>query len=49
MKEEINFLNKNHTWSLVELPEGKRAIGCKWTYKIQKDGKEIYTITKHIW
>jgi len=37
MKEEINSLNKNHTWSLVKLPEGKKAIGCKWTFKIKKD------------
>lgn len=37
MKKEINSLNKNHTWSLVELPEGKKAIGCKWTFKIKKD------------
>jgi len=37
MKEEINSLNKNHIWSLFELPEGKKAIRCKWTFKIKKD------------
>lgn len=26
-------LNKNKTWNLVDLPKGKRAIGCKWIYK----------------
>ena len=37
MKEEIESLHKNHTWDLVPLPSGKRAIGCKWIYKV-KDG-----------
>ena len=27
--EEIQSLHKNQTWDLVELLEGKRAIGCK--------------------
>ena len=33
MVEEIQSLHKNQTWDLVELLEGKRAIGCKWVYK----------------
>ena len=33
MVEEIQSLHKNQTWDLVELPKGKRAIGCKWVYK----------------
>lgn len=35
MKEELNALKYNNTWSLVSLPVGKRAIGCKWVYKIK--------------
>ena len=31
--EEMQSLHKNPTWELVELPKGKRAIGCKWVYK----------------
>ena len=31
--EEIHSLHKNQTWELVELLEGKSAIGCKWVYK----------------
>ncbi|XP_076943736.1 uncharacterized protein LOC143614087 [Bidens hawaiensis] len=30
MKKEIPALELNGTWSLEELPEGKRAIGSKW-------------------
>ena len=37
MEEEIESLWKNHTWDLVPLPTDKRAIGCKWIYKV-KDG-----------
>ena len=46
MEEEIQSLNKNQTWELVELPKGKRAIGCKWVYKkkeaaSKKEGKNF--------
>jgi len=29
MKDEIQGLENNHKWEIVELPEDKRAIGCK--------------------
>ncbi|CAA7057512.1 unnamed protein product [Microthlaspi erraticum] len=35
MKVEIGALELNKTWDLVKLPPGKRAIGCKWVYKIK--------------
>lgn len=33
MVEEMESLKKNETWDLVQLPQGKRVIGCKWVYK----------------
>lgn len=33
MEEEYESILKNKTWDLVELPEGKQSIGCKWLYK----------------
>ena len=33
MQEEINSIEKNKTWELVDLPEGYKPIGVKWVYK----------------
>ena len=35
MIEELQALEKTHTWDLVDLPRGKSAISCKWVYKIK--------------
>ena len=36
MKEEMDSLAKNKTWDLVELPESRKVVGCKWVYKLKK-------------
>nr|GEV97974.1 putative reverse transcriptase, RNA-dependent DNA polymerase, Gag-polypeptide of LTR copia-type [Tanacetum cinerariifolium] len=33
MQQEIKAFYKNETWTLEELPEGKRPIDSKWVYK----------------
>ena len=33
IQAELNALNDNHTWTLTDLPPGKRAIGCKWVFR----------------
>ena len=33
MDEEINAIEKNKTWELVDLPKYKEVIGVKWVYK----------------
>nr|GEW41573.1 putative reverse transcriptase, RNA-dependent DNA polymerase, Gag-polypeptide of LTR copia-type [Tanacetum cinerariifolium] len=33
MQQEIKALEKNETWTLEELPKGKRPIDSKWIYK----------------
>jgi hypothetical protein len=35
MHEEMATWDANRTWELVPLPEGKKAIGCKWVYKMK--------------
>ena len=35
MNDEIVALERNHTWSLIPLPPGHKAIGCRWVHKIK--------------
>lgn len=42
INEEMNSLHRNNTWELVDLPVGRKAIGCKWVFKIKyKSNGEI--------
>ena len=38
--KEMRALEKNDTWSLVELPQDKSVVGCKWVFpiKVRLDG-----------
>lgn len=38
MKEEMLAHKQNGTWTLSELPEGRKAIKMKWVFKIKHDG-----------
>lgn len=35
--EELDALEKNKTWTLTELPEGKNLLNSKWVFKLKKD------------
>src|SRR5687767_6048015 len=37
MLEELKALEKNQTWDFVKLPEGKRAISCKWVFTVKQN------------
>ena len=49
MEIEMNALEKNCTWKLVDLPKGKKPVGCKWVFtikynaegKIERDRKSV--------
>ena len=45
MKEELDAMENNHTWSVVPLPPDKKSIGCRWLFKnkFNADG----TIARH--
>ena len=32
---EIAALEANNTWTLTPLPPNKKAIGCKWVYRVK--------------
>lgn len=42
IKDEFKSLDKNHTWDLVDLSDGCRAVPCKWVFKIK-----YTTTTRH--
>uniref|UniRef100_A0AAV1VKM4 Integrase catalytic domain-containing protein n=1 Tax=Peronospora matthiolae TaxID=2874970 RepID=A0AAV1VKM4_9STRA len=37
MKSEMKSLEEHSTWKLVDMPPGKKAVGCKWVFKIKRD------------
>ncbi|GBN41194.1 Retrovirus-related Pol polyprotein from transposon TNT 1-94 [Araneus ventricosus] len=37
MKEEMDSLEANNTWKLVNIPYDRKAIGSRWVYKIKKN------------
>ena len=45
MKEELDAMESNHTWSMISLPLNKKSIGCQWIFKnkFQYDG----TLSRH--
>jgi len=40
MGEEMTTLDANATWELVALLKDKKAIGCKWVYKVKHNVNE---------
>jgi len=35
MDKELEAMDTNHTWDIVPLPKDKKAISCKWIYKVK--------------
>ncbi|KAJ0493280.1 putative RNA-directed DNA polymerase [Helianthus annuus] len=35
MNEELSALHSNNTWSVVDLPKGRKPIGCKWIFRVK--------------
>ena len=36
MDTELQALEANSTWTILSLPPGKHAVGCRWVYKIKR-------------
>ena len=39
MKDELQSLHENHTFELVKLPKGKRALKNRWVYRLKQEEK----------
>ena len=37
MDAEMKSIMQHETWELVELPKNKKAIGCRWLFKVKKN------------
>nr|GEV47517.1 retrovirus-related Pol polyprotein from transposon TNT 1-94 [Tanacetum cinerariifolium] len=46
MQEELFQFKLQKVWTLVDLPNGKRAIGTKWVFKNKKDERGIVVRNK---
>jgi hypothetical protein len=49
MDEEMVALDANAIWELVALPEDKKAIGCKWVYKVKHNANGSMNRYKQDW
>jgi hypothetical protein len=45
MQQEMDSIENNHTWELVDLPAGHRPITLKWVFKLKKN--ETGEVVKH--
>nr|XP_016499744.1 PREDICTED: uncharacterized protein LOC107818273 [Nicotiana tabacum] len=46
MKAKIAVLEENQTWTIVDFPQGKTPIDCKWVFKIKYKSKGEVKIYK---
>jgi hypothetical protein len=37
MSAEVEELERQNTWDILKLPEGRKALGGRWVYKIKRD------------
>jgi hypothetical protein len=45
MVDELQSIEENKTWSLTEFPNGWRAIGLKWVFKVKKN--QLGEVVRH--
>jgi len=46
VKEEVLTLEKNGTWEFLNLPKGKKPVGCKWIFSIKYNADGSVSIYK---
>jgi hypothetical protein len=46
VREELKAIVDTETWELLDLPVGRKAIGLKWVFKVNKN--EAGVVVRHI-
>lgn len=46
MEAEIDSIERNGTWTLIELPSGQKEIGWKWIFRLKRDATGKMTKNK---
>lgn len=41
MESELKSHQENQTWELVRLPEGRKAVGSRWVFKVKRDAAGV--------
>jgi hypothetical protein len=49
MAEELKAIEDNNTWTLTKLPQGRKAIGLKWVFKVKRMSMAGWQDTRHAW
>ena len=49
MKTEMEFIDSNQVWELVEPPANIKPIGCKWVYKRKRGSNGKVEPSKQGW
>uniref|UniRef100_A0AAV1U0A0 Reverse transcriptase Ty1/copia-type domain-containing protein n=1 Tax=Peronospora matthiolae TaxID=2874970 RepID=A0AAV1U0A0_9STRA len=49
MKSEMKSLEEHSTWKLVDVPAGKKAVGCEWVFKIKAIQVWRLSSSRHAW
>jgi hypothetical protein len=40
MEAEIKALNDRNVWELVNFPQNRKPIKCRWVYDVKTDGRK---------
>ena len=40
VEEEMDALLKNNAWEIINLPQGKKVVGCKWIFTMKFKSNE---------
>ncbi|KAF2320696.1 hypothetical protein GH714_030132 [Hevea brasiliensis] len=48
MTEEMQAIEKNSTWELVDIPEGKNVVGLKWVFRTNTNEQTANVFTKSL-